>query len=58
MNNQIENAKKLLWHYFKVVADKSGVVLDNDCRVEIEGIVDDIADGVLDEIYIRKESQK
>lgn len=50
MNNQIENAKRLLWHYFKVIADKSGVFLDSDCRVEIEGIVDDIVDGVLDKV--------
>lgn len=50
MNNSTENAKRLLWHYFKLIADKSGVVLDNDCRTEIEGIIDDIVDGALDEI--------
>lgn len=55
MNRQIESAKRLLWHYFKVIADKSGVALGCDCQVEIEGIVDDIVDGVLDEIHMRKE---
>lgn len=39
--DKLESAKRILLHYFK---HSSNVTLDNDCKVEILGIVDDIVD--------------
>lgn len=46
MNNKIENAKRTLWHYFSLIAQKSGLQLGGDCRTEIEGIVENIVEGI------------
>lgn len=39
-------AKKLLVHYFRLLANASGVRFDSDNDVEIEAIVDSIVDAV------------
>lgn len=44
--DKIENAKSILWYYFELIARKSGTIFDCDSRAEIEGIIDDIVDGI------------
>jgi len=39
-DRNVDSAKRLLIHYFQVIAKKSGVVLDVDCISEIGEIVD------------------
>ncbi|MBU5438313.1 hypothetical protein KQI42_09850 [Tissierella sp. MSJ-40] len=48
MNDYIENAKRLLVHYFKVVDTENK--LDCDCYNEIEGIIDDLVHGIKEEL--------
>jgi len=46
MNSQQQDARdravKVLTHYITLLLEKSGSTPDNDVRVEVEGIVDDI----------------
>ena len=44
MNQKAQKAAHLLKHYFKLLAEKSGVNLDSDCMIEIEEIVENILD--------------
>ena len=37
-----DQAKRILVHYFRLLADRTGKPLDSDCISEIEGIVDDL----------------
>jgi hypothetical protein len=45
MTSALDNAKRLLVHYFRLAGIE--VDRDRDLRVEIESIVDEIATGVL-----------
>lgn len=55
-------AKKLLVHYFKLLADKSGVRLDGDCISEIEDIVDCICESAatqaLNQHYLEEQQRQ
>lgn len=46
--DKIENAKKMLCYYFQLLDTEHK--LDSDCYAEIEGIVDDIIEGIKEEI--------
>jgi hypothetical protein len=45
---RINDAKRLLCHYFKVLDTEHK--LNSDCYAEIEDIVDDIAEGIKEDI--------
>lgn len=50
MNTDRESAKRLLRHYFTLVASYAGVRLDNDSHFEIGAIVDHIIAAAKDEM--------
>jgi hypothetical protein len=43
-------AKRVLRHYFKMMADASDAILSIDAYTEIDGIVDDIIDAAVDQM--------
>jgi hypothetical protein len=49
----IEKAKSTLVHYFKTVYSSAGLKWDGDNVTEVEGIVDDLVDGI--KADVRKE---
>lgn len=55
MNKKIENAKRLLLHYFKVLDVDNK--LDSDCQIEIEGIIDDLVIGIKEELKTKDSQQ-
>ena len=49
-NTKRRKAKELLVWYFRLAFEKSGSDFSPDNRAEVEGIIDYIFDGVLDEV--------
>lgn len=41
-DGKVSDAKRTLFHYFNVLAEKADINFNADCRVEIQGIIDDI----------------
>lgn len=46
----IEDAKGMLWNYFDLIASASGIHLNRKQYQDIVGIVDNIREGILDEL--------
>jgi hypothetical protein len=53
MATRSEDAKRVLVHYFKMVADKIGMPWDSDYTAELHGIVDDIVEATVEEVDAR-----
>ncbi len=46
----MEDAKRLLTHYFRMVWEKAGLKWDSDNDAEVEDIIDYLADGIKKEV--------
>jgi hypothetical protein len=48
-------AKRVLRHYFKMIASASGSILNSDAYTEIDNIVDDIIDAAVDQMQDKQQ---
>lgn len=51
-------AKRLLRHYFKVIAATTDTVLNQDCYAEIDDIIDDIIDAAAAQVQANRPEEE